>query len=251
MLYNRLIPSLLLEGGRLVKGVRYGDRRDAGNPTTTARVHNAQGADELILMDVTASREGREPDFDTIAAVAEECFMPLTVGGGIASVETARRCMECGADKICLTTTAYDRPALLGELAEILGRQAVMVGIDVVSDGERRRLFDHRRGASADRDDWKGWMVEAVAHGAGEVRLMAVDREGTRTGMDTGLLAEAEDAVDVPVILEGGAGNVAAIATAMAEGASAVAVGTMLVFSDNNLFQIKSHLNNNGHRMRL
>lgn len=251
MLHNRLIPSLLLEGGRLVKGVAYRDRRDAGNPTTTARVHNAQGADELVLMDIAASRNGVDPDFDTIAAVAEECFMPLTVGGGIASVETARRCMECGADKVCLTMTAYDNPALIGELAEILGRQAVVVGIDVLSEGEERRLYDHRRGGPADRNDWKGWMTEAVSRGAGEIRLMAVDREGRRTGMDTELLVQAESAVDVPVILEGGAGNVADIAAAMAEGASAVAVGTMLVFSDNNLFQIKSHLNNNGHRMRL
>ncbi len=203
MLHNRLIPSLLLEGGRLVKGVAYRDRRDAGNPTTTARVHNAQGADELVLMDIAASRNGVDPDFDTIAAVAEECFMPLTVGGGIASVETARRCMECGADKVCLTMTAYDNPALIGELAEILGRQAVVVGIDVLSEGEERRLYDHRRGGPADRNDWKGWMTEAVSRGAGEIRLMAVDREGRRTGMDTELLVQAESAVDVPVILEG------------------------------------------------
>ena len=251
MLHHRLIPSLLLDGGRLVKGVRYAARRDAGNPKTTARAHNAQGADELILMDVSASRERRDPDFETIAAVAAECFMPLTVGGGIASTEIAQRCMECGADKLCLTTTALDRPELIGELAEILGRQAVMIGIDVTGENDERRMFDHRTGAPAARPDWRAWMREAVERGAGEVRLMAVDREGTRSGMDGELLTEAETLVDVPVILEGGAGNVADIAAAMNQGARAVAVGTMLVFSDNNLIQIKRHLSNHGHEMRL
>jgi cyclase len=251
VLHKRLIPSLLLDRGRLVKGVRYANRRDAGNPKTTARAHNAQGADELILMDVSASRERRGPDYETIAAVAAECFMPLTVGGGITSADTARRCMEGGADKLCLTTAALDRPALIGELAEILGRQAVMIGIDVVSDRGERRLFDHRTGRAAARADWTGWMKEAVDRGAGEVRLMSVDREGTRSGFDVELLAEAETLVDVPIILEGGAGNVADIAAAMNEGAAAVAVGTMLVFSDNNLIQIKRHLSNHRHEMRL
>ena len=127
-----------------------------------------------------------------------------------------------------------------------------MVGIDVARDESgRRRLYDHRTQGPAARKDWRAWMIEAVGRGAGEVRLMSVDREGTRTGMDTELLAEAEDAVDVPVILEGGAGNVTDVADAMAAGATAVAVGTMLVFSDNNLIQIKRHLSNKGQRMRL
>lgn len=251
MLQNRLIPSLLLDGGRLVKGVRYGERRDAGNPRTTVRAHNAQGADELILMDVSASRQQRAPDFETISTVAAECFMPLTVGGGIASVEIAQRCMECGADKLCLNTTALDRPDLIGELAEILGRQAVVIGVDVANSEDGGQLFDHRTGKVAARADWRAWMVEAVERGAGEVRLMSVDREGTRSGMDSRILAEAETLIDVPVILEGGAGNIADIATAMDGGAHAVAIGTMLVFSDNNLIQIKRHLTNHGHGMRL
>lgn len=250
MLHNRLIPSLLLEGGRLVKGTRFENRRDAGNPQTTARAHNAQGADELVLLDVTASRDGRQPDFDTIARVAEECFMPLTVGGGIASVEIAMKAMDCGADKIFVNAAALDDPDLISRLAERFGSQAVVAGIDVLTEGGERQLFDHRTGKAAHDRDWSAWIEQVVTLGAGEIRLMAVDREGTRTGMDTDLLAEAEAIVTVPVILEGGAGNLADIDQAMTNGATAVAVGTMLVFSDNNIIQIKRHLANHGHNMR-
>ncbi len=249
MLHNRLIPSLLLEGGRLVKGTKFQDRRDAGRPETTARAHNAQGADELLLLDVTASREGREPDFETIALVAEECFMPLCVGGGVSSAETAMQCMNCGADKIFVNAAAMDRPELINELAERFGSQAVMVGIDVMEANGEAALYDHRTGEVAPRG-WKDWMREAASLGAGEIRLMSVDREGTRQSMNTDLLREAEALVDLPVILEGGAGNVADIDRAMTEGATAVAVGTMLVFSDNNIIQIKRHLANHGHNMR-
>jgi cyclase len=248
---KRIIPSLLLRGGRLVKGVTYADHRDAGRPDTTARAHNAQGADELLLIDIDASRERREPDLASVAAVARACFMPLTVGGGIRSVATGQKCLRAGADKICLTTAALDDPGLIGQLARVFGAQAIVVGIDVISTDDGRRLFDHRNGRVVPEIGWQDWLRRAVGEGAGEIRLMAVEREGGRAGLDTELLHDALALVQVPIILEGGAGSLDQVAAAMKAGADAVALGTMLVFSDNNIFKVKSFLKNTGLEVRL
>ncbi|MGE4064685.1 MAG: imidazole glycerol phosphate synthase subunit HisF [Rhodospirillaceae bacterium] len=251
MLTRRVIPSLLLRNGRLVKGVGYAAWRDAGNPATTARVYNAQGADELLLLDIEASRQNRAPDYASVAVVAKECSMPLTVGGGINSVERAHACMEHGADKICVTSTALDRPELIAELAHVFGRQAVVLGIDVTRAGQTRALYDHRTGKPAPARRWQEWMKEGVARGAGEIRLMAVDREGRRTGLDSALLKEAAELVDVPIILEGGAGSLDQLDEAMTAGVEAVALGTLLVFSDNNIIKVKRFLSGAGHAVRI
>ena len=248
---KRVIPSLLLRNGRLVKGVTYDRHRDAGRPETTARAHNAQGADELLLLDIDAGREGREPDLATIAAVARACFMPLTVGGGIRTLETAHRCMEAGADKICLTSTALDDPSLIGRLARMFGAQAIVLGVDVITTNRRRLLYDHRARRAVEGIEWDEWLKRGVSEGAGEVRIMAVDREGTRTGLDLALLTDASALVDVPIIIEGGAGSLDQVAAAMRGGADAVALGTMLVFSDNNIHKVKSFLKNAGLEIRL
>ena len=248
---KRIIPSLLLRGGRLVKGVAYDGHRDAGRPDTTARVHNAQGADELLLLDIDASREQRGPDLAGVAAVAHTCFMPLTVGGGIRSLDIARQCLEAGADKICVTTAALDDPGLIGRLAHVLGAQAVVLGLDVIRTPQGRRLYDHRARRAVEGTSWQDWLKRAAGEGAGEVRLMAVEREGTRAGLDMELLAEASALVEVPLILEGGAGSLDQVAAAMKGGADAVALGTMLVFSDNNIFMVKGFLKNAGLEIRL
>jgi cyclase len=248
---KRIIPSLLFRKGRLLKGVTYDNHRDAGRPETTARAHNAQGADELLLLDIDAARERREPEFATIAAVARACLMPLTVGGGIRTLETAHRCLEAGADKVCLTSTALDDPGLIGRLAQIFGAQAIVLGLDVITINRRRRLYDHRTRRPVDGLAWDEWLKRGVNEGAGEVRIMAVDREGTRAGLDVDLLAEASALVEVPIILEGGAGSLDQIAAAMKAGVDAVALGTMLVFSDNNIYKVKSFLKNAGLEMRL
>jgi cyclase len=245
-MHKRIIPSLLLRGGRLVKGVRYAEHRDAGRPDTTARAHNAQAADELLLLDIDASRESREPDFKTIAGVARECFMPLTVGGGIRDVDIAKRCLDSGADKICVTSTALDDPGLIGRLAHVFGSQAVVLGVDVFNNGKSRKLYDHRTGRLVPGLDWRAWLKQGVEEGAGEIRLMSVDREGTRSGLDLDLLAEASSLVHVPIIVEGGAGTLAHMAEALRAGADAVALGTMLVFSDNNIFKVRAFGKNAG-----
>ncbi len=249
MLTQRLIPSLLIKGGRLVKGVRFGDHQDAGLPHTTARAHNAQGADELCVLDIEASREGRGLDLETVRKVAAECFMPLTVGGGIGSLDIAYECMASGADKLCLTTTALDGPGLITELATVFGSQSVVLGIDAVEGDGGYRLFDHRAHDFLDRDPVV-WAREAVERGAGEIRLMAVDREGGRQGMDLALLEMLKEAVGVPVVLEGGAGTLDHLKAAYAAGADGICVGTMLVFSDNNLVKIKRYLAGRGSNIR-
>ncbi|MBT6205442.1 MAG: imidazole glycerol phosphate synthase subunit HisF [Rhodospirillaceae bacterium] len=247
---NRIIPSLLLRGGRLVKGEAFRHHRDAGAPPSTARAHNAQGADELVVLDIDANREGRMPDLDVFRAIASEIQIPLTVGGGISDTATARLAMDVGADKITVNSTAIDRPELITELAELFGRQAVVLGIDVLMDDGAGRLFDHRTGMAAGGGDWLAWMLEGVGRGAGKVRLMAVDREGARSGLDLALHARARDAVNVPIILEGGAGTLDHLTEAMAAGADSLALGTMLVFSDNNLVKLKRVLAQAGQPMR-
>jgi len=247
---NRIIPSLLLRGGRLVKGGAFRDHRDAGAPPSTARAHNAQGADELVVLDIDANRAGRVPDLDVFRAIASEIQIPLTVGGGVRDTATARLAMDAGADKIAVTTTALDRPELITELAELFGCQAVVLGIDVMMDDDGGKLFDHRAGMVAGDGDWLSWMLEAVRRGAGEVRLMSVGREGQRDGFDLSLHARARAAVNVPIILEGGAGTLDHLKEAMAAGADSLALGTMLVFSDNNLVKLKRVLAQAGHPMR-
>jgi len=239
---NRIIPSLLMRAGRLVKGVRFAGHRDAGAPATTARAHSAQGADEIALLDIEASRAGREPDGQTLAAVAREIQVPLTYGGGVRSVDIAHRCLEGGADKVCVTAGALDRPDLLGDIARLYGEQAVVVGIDVVGPAGRWRVYDHRRGRILTSPLPHQWARAAVDAGAGEIRLTSVEREGSRRGLDIDLWNEIRPSVDVPMILEGGAGTLEDVARAMHAGVDSVGLGTMLVFSDNNLVKIRRYL---------
>ncbi len=241
MAANRLIPSLLLRGERLVKGVRFAGHRDAGAPATTARAHGAQGADELVLLDIDATRRGRGPNYAALESVAREILVPLTYGGGIASVDAARRCLERGADKTCITGPALDRPDLLSDVARQFGIQAVVAGIDVVGEGGRWRVYDHRSGVPA-KPTLVDWVRTVVDAGAGEIRLVSVDREGSRRGLDVELWRVVSGLVSVPVILEGGVGSLGHIAEAMAAGVDSVGLGTLLVFSDNNLVKVRRYL---------
>lgn len=250
MLLRRLIPSLLLRRGRLVKGTAFHEHRDAGGPETTARAHNAQSADEIVILDIDASRENRPPDFEALRRVAAECFMPVTFGGGIRSRDDAARAMDAGADKLTLTTTALDNPRLIDDLAHLLGAQAVVLGIDVMRLAGRPKIYDYRTDQIHKQRELMAWIDEAMNRGAGEIRLMSADREGRREGMDIELVSEVVSRAKVPVIAEGGAGILDHLAEALQAGASGVAVGTMLVFSDNNLVKIKRFLRSRGCEMR-
>ncbi len=251
MLRNRLIPSLLISRRRLVKGVRFADHRDAGSPGTTARAHSAQGADELLVLDIDADREGRGPDLSALADVVTEVQVPLTVGGGIRDERAAAACFEAGADKICLTTTALDQPDLIDRLAKVYGAQAVMVGIDLYENDDGHQLYDYRAKACMPGRNWLSWLDEAVDRGAGEIHLASVNREGTRAGYDLAAHGKARDRVVVPLILDGGAGTLDHLAEAMGAGADALAMGTMLVFSDNNIVKLKRFLAGAGFPMRI
>ena len=249
MPYPRVIAGLLLRGGRLVKGVRYRDHRDAGDPRATVRMLAAQGIDEIVLLDIEAASGRRAPDLEKISAAALDCTVPLTAGGGVTSADMAAECLSRGADKVMVTTGALDRPGLVDELARRFGSQAVVVGVDVWG-AEDPVLCDHRAPGRVVGRDWCAWVSEVVQRGAGEIRLCAVDHEGTRNGLAFALYDRAAAAVDVPIVLEGGAGSLAHLDAALAHGIDAVAIGTMLTFSDNNIFKIKEYLASRGHAVR-
>ncbi|MEQ8711289.1 MAG: imidazole glycerol phosphate synthase cyclase subunit [Rhodospirillales bacterium] len=251
MLQNRIIPSLLLSGGRLVKGTAFTDHRDAGNPPTTLRAYAAQKADEALLIDIDATREGRGPDVAAVRLAARECSMPLTIGGGITSVDLAKACLDNGADKICLNGAALDDPDLISACAHRFGSQAVVVAIDVIDSAGGVSLYDYRTGHTLPDRNWLDWLGQVEDKGAGEIRLMDVSREGGRLGYNCGLLAAARMRCGLPIILEGGAGKLDHLSEAMQQGADALALGTMLVFSDNNIIQVKRFLKNAGHPIRL
>ncbi len=242
-MYQRIIPSLLIKGNRLVKGTRFGSFRDAGNPRTTARAYNNQSADELLVLDISASKKQRMPDIEQIRSIADECFVPLTVGGGIRSVDDALACLDSGADKVCLNTAAIDNPTLIQKLAHKLGSQAIVVSIDLVKKADGKYgLYDHRKKAIIEDKDPLLWVTRCVEQGAGEIRLMNVEREGTLRGFDLEAYRSIREMVDIPIVVEGGAGELTDLEAAINLGVNGVGIGAMLVFSDANLVKIRQYL---------
>jgi len=231
MLRTRVIPVLLLREDSLVKTVRFKSPTYVGDPSNTVRIFNEFEVDELILLDTTATVDGREPNIELLKSVANESFMPLAYGGAIRTVEQAKTILGIGFEKVVVNSAALQRPELISELAERFGSQAVIVSVDV-----RRRLFGRQAvvGRSATQStalDPVHWSQRAQALGAGELLITSVDREGTWTGFDLDLLRAVTGAVTVPVIAHGGAGSVSDIGQAVRDGgASAVAVGSMVVF---------------------
>lgn len=233
----------------MVKPIRFGEggERDVGWPVTTSRIYNSQDADELIFLDVTATTDGRMFLLDTLRQVAENCFVPLTAGGGIRSVEDIREILKVGADKISINTAAVDRPNLIKEAAEKFGSQCVVVSIDARKILENKyEVFIHggRQSTGLDPVDWAKKVVE---HGAGEILLTSIDNEGTMQGYDIALIRMVSEAVSVPVIANGGAGTRQHFVDAIQLGrASAVAASSVFHFSDSNITQVKSFMYNAG-----
>ena len=251
-LKKRLIPALLLKDGRCVKGRRFADFRDTGNPLTAARVYDAQGADELVFLDITATAEGRETTLDIVRHVAEECFMPLCVGGGIRTVDDVRLLLGNGADKVSINTAAVERPQLIEEAARRFGDQAVVVSIDVRrhEDG-RPEVFTHA-GRQATGLDPVEWARQAVDFGAGEIFLTSIDREGTMEGYDLDLVRSVADAVTVPVIAHGGCGTLQHLVEAVNDGhADAVSCAAMLHFTDQSVIKARAHMKTYGVDVRI
>jgi cyclase len=229
-LFNRVIPCLLLHDEGLVKTVRFKRPRYVGDPINAIRIFNDKYVDELILLDISASRRGADPDFDLVARIAGECFMPLCYGGGIRTIEQARRLISSGVEKLSINSMAIDRPELLGELSRELGISSVVAAIDVKRDVfGRQRVYHPGRRRLTDLDPVEHAKA-VVQAGAGEIFLNSVDRDGCLSGYDISLISRVSAAVGVPVISSGGAANLSDMRAGIDAGASAVAAGSMFVF---------------------
>ena len=230
-LRTRVIPVLLLRDESLVKTVRFDKFSYVGDPCNTVRIFNELEVDELMFLDITASREGRGPNLTLLADIADECFMPLGYGGGVQSVAQAKSVFDIGFEKICVNTAAFDRPELLTELARQYGSQAVVASIDVQSGLLGRATVRSQSGRRNTGRDPVSWAVEVERRGAGEILLTSIDREGSWEGFDLDLVNRVADAVSIPVIAHGGAGSVEDIGRVVKQArASAVALGSLVVF---------------------
>lgn len=253
MLSRRIIPCLDVTAGRVVKGVRFQELRDAGDPVECAKAYDAQGADELVFLDITASSDGRKIMHDVVAATAEQCFMPLTVGGGLRSVEDIEAMLRAGADKVSLNTSAIKDPELIRRASERFGAQCIVVAIDAKrrAGGGAWEVYTHG-GRNPTGLDAVAWAETAVRLGAGEVLLTSMDADGTQAGYDCALTRAVSDRVSVPVIASGGAGTLDHFAEALTEGhASAALAASLFHFGTLTVPAVKQHLAARGIRVRL
>jgi cyclase len=252
----RVIPCLDVKDGRVVKGVNFVNLRDAGDPVESAVVYDAAGADELCFLDITASHEKRETIYDVVTRTAEACFMPLTVGGGVRTIEDIRKLLTCGADKVSINTAAVNRRGFVKEAAEKFGDQCIVVAIDakkVSRPGEKDRweIFTHggRNPTGLDAIDYAR---EVVALGAGEILLTSMDRDGTRLGYDLRLTRAIADAVPVPVIASGGVGSLEHMVEGIRDGhATAVLAASIFHFGEHSVREAKAYMAKAGLPMRL
>ena len=243
MLKARIIPCLDVKDGRTVKGVNFVDLIDAGDPVEQAKFYDSQGADELTFLDITASHENRDTIFDVVSRTAEQCFMPLTVGGGVRAVEDIRKLLLAGADKVSINTAAVHRPEFVGEAAEKFGAQCIIVAIDAKATGPGKwEIFTHggREPTGIDAIDWAKRMAKL---GAGEILLTSMDRDGTRQGFDIDLTRTLADAVTVPVIASGGVGTLDHLVAGIRDGhASAVLAASIFHFGEYSIPEAKAHM---------
>lgn len=251
-LAKRIIPCLDVDNGRVVKGVRFVDIRDAGDPVEIARRYDEQGADELTFLDITASSDNRETMGHVVEAIAAEVFIPLTVGGGIRKIEDVRRMLNAGADKVAINTAAVARPEFVKQASDHFGSQCIVVAIDAKQTGpDRWEVFTHggRQATGLDAVAWAGKMTE---YGAGEILLTSMDRDGTQGGFDLALTRAVCDAVSVPVIASGGAGNLDHLVDGVTKGhADAVLAASIFHFGEYTVAQAKRRMAAAGIEVRL
>jgi cyclase len=251
----RVIPCLDVDAGRVVKGINFVDLRDAGDPVEMARVYDAEGADELVFLDITASSGDRETTYDIVRRTAEQVFIPLTVGGGVRSVDDFNRLLRAGADKVGVNTAAIARPELLSEAAGRFGAQCVVLSIDArritagaaTDSGFEVTTHGGRQGTGIDAVEWA---ARAADLGAGEILLNSMDADGTLAGFDLELIAAVRAVVSVPVIASGGAGRAADFAPAVEAGADAVLAASVFHFGSLRVGDVKAALRDAGHAVR-
>ena len=254
-LAKRIIPCLDVDKGRVVKGVNFVDIRDAGDPVEVARRYNEQGADEITFLDITASHESRDTTYETVERMASEVFIPLTVGGGVRTVDDIRKLLNAGADKVAINTAAVFNPEFVREAAERFGSQCIVVAIDakqVSTEGEdlRWEIFTHggRKPTGLDAVEWARKMVEM---GAGELLLTSMDRDGTKIGFDLDLTKAVSDAVVVPVIASGGVGELQHLADGVTKGAAdAVLAASIFHFGEHTIPEAKAFMKAQGIEVR-
>jgi len=252
----RIIPCLDVKDGRVVKGVNFVNLRDAGDPVDAAVAYDAAGADELCFLDITASNEMRETIYEVVTRTAEACFMPLTVGGGVRTVDDIRRLLTCGADKVSINTAAVNRRAFVKEAAERFGDQCIVVAIDAkkvskVGEKDRWEIFTHG-GRNPTGLEAIAYAKEVVALGAGEILLTSMDRDGTKKGYDLPLTRAISDAVTVPVIASGGVGTLDHMVEGIRHGhATAVLAASIFHFGEHSVREAKAYMAKAGLPMRL
>ena len=255
-LAKRIIPCLDVDKGRVVKGVQFVDIRDAGDPVEVARRYNEQGADEITFLDITASHEGRDTTYRTVESMASQVFTPLTVGGGVRTVDDIRQLLNAGADKVSINTAAIHRPEFVQEASERFGAQCIVVAIDakcVSQPGETPRweIFTHggRKPTGIDAVEWAAKMESL---GAGEILLTSMDRDGTKDGFDLNVTRAISDRVSIPVIASGGVGNLQHLADGVLEGkADAVLAASIFHFGEYTVQEAKAFMAEQGIEMRL
>tara|TARA_B100000405_G_C16647077_1_gene397088 strand:+ start:225 stop:998 length:774 start_codon:yes stop_codon:yes gene_type:complete len=243
MLKVRVIPCLDVDGGRVVKGVNFIDMVDAGDPVEQARVYDAAGADELTFLDITASYENRETIYDVVGSTAEQCFMPLTVGGGVRTIDDVRKLLLAGADKVSINTAAVKSPDFVREAAEKFGAQCIVIAVDAKSVAlDKFEVFTHG-GREPTGIDAVQWAQQMAGYGAGEILLTSMDRDGTKQGLNIPLTRAVTDAVSIPVIASGGVGTLDHMVEGVIEGhASAVLAASIFHFGTYTISQTKTHM---------
>lgn len=251
MLAKRIIPCLDIDAGRVVKGVKFEGLKDAGDPVEIARRYDEQGADELVFLDISASHEGRDTLLDTVSAVASQVFIPLTVGGGVRSVEDVRRLLHAGADKVAINTAAVQDPELVRQASQRFGNSCIVVAVDAKRVDDHWEVFTHggRRSSGLDAVAWARQMAE---YGAGEILLTSMDCDGTKAGFDLELTRAVSDAVPVPVIASGGVGNLEHLLAGVQAGqADAVLAASIFHFGEYSVRQAKLYLASHNVEVRL